>query len=282
MSEVTDAPRAAANEDQRVSPQGSPIWYELMTPDPAGASAFYEAVVPGWKFGDRMGGDQDYRMIGRSDGGNAGGMLGLTDEMRQHGARPIWLGYIGADDVDATVAKIEAKGGKALMPAFDIPEVGRIAMVADPQGAPFYVMKPIPPAGNENKVSDVFSPSEEQRVGWNELSTSDPAAARAFYEELFGWTANDFMPMPDNQEYRFIDHAGVRLGAIYGSSSGAFSDEQPHWRFYIRVPSIGQAKTSIEAGGGTVKMGPMEVPGGDHIIIGTDPQGAEFALVGKA
>ncbi len=72
-------------------------------------------------------------MIGRSDGGFAGGVLGLTDEMRQHGARPIWLGYIGVDDVDATVSKIEAKGGKALMPAFDIPQ-GRIAMVADPQG----------------------------------------------------------------------------------------------------------------------------------------------------
>ena len=61
-------------------------------------------------------------MIGRSDGGFAGGVLGLTDDMRQHGAKPIWLGYIGVDDVDATVAKIEAKGGKALMPAFDIPQ----------------------------------------------------------------------------------------------------------------------------------------------------------------
>ena len=60
-------------------------------------------------------------MIGRSDGGIAGGVLRLTDEMRQHGAQPVWLGYVGVDDVDATVAPIEAKGGKALMPPFDIP-----------------------------------------------------------------------------------------------------------------------------------------------------------------
>ena len=73
-------------------------------------------------------------------------MLPLTDEMQQHGALPMWLGYINVDDADATVTSIEQAGGKTLMPAFDIPNVGRIAMVTDPQGAPFYIMKPTPPA----------------------------------------------------------------------------------------------------------------------------------------
>ena len=173
---LTEAAPATADRSKL---QGSHIWYELMTPDPDGATAFYGAVVPGWSIGDPIGGDQDYRMINRSDGGFAGGVLGLTDEMRSHGAKPIWLGYVGVDDVDATVAEIEKRGGKALMPAFDIPQ-GRIAMVADPQGNPFYVMKPVPPAGQEDKQSDVFSPTEEQRVAWNELSTTDPAAARRF------------------------------------------------------------------------------------------------------
>ena len=54
------------------------------------------------------------------------------------------------------------------------------------------------------------------------------------------------------------------------------------WRYYVRVPSINEAADALKAGGGTVSMGPHEVPGGDHIIIGNDPQGAEFALVGKA
>ena len=187
-------------------------------------------------------------MIGRSDGGFAGGVLGLTDEMRQHGAKPTWLGYIGVDDVDATVAQIEAKGGKALMPAFDIPQ-GRIAMVADPQGNPFYVMKPVPPEGSEKKESDVFSVDQEQRVGWNELSTPDPVAARQFYGELFGWTSDDFMDMGEFGEYRFFDHGEHedRRGVC-----GVLPAVSPGWRYYIRVPSIPQAVEAVKAGGGTV------------------------------
>jgi predicted enzyme related to lactoylglutathione lyase len=256
--------------------QGSHIWYELMTTDPDGAKRYYEAIVPGLAFGNRLPGDLDYRMIGRSDGGSLGGVLGLTDEMRSNGAKPVWLGYVGGDDVDATVSRIEAKGGKVLMPAFDIPQ-GRIAMVADPQGNPFYVMKPVPPAGQEDKQSDVFSPSEVQRVAWNELTTSDPAAARNFYGELFGWGSEEFMPMGDMGHYRFFDHNGTRIGALCPVQPGGSSG----WRYYIRVPSISKSVEAVKAGGGTIGMGPHEVPGGDHIIIGIDPQGAEFALVGK-
>lgn len=261
----------------RTKLQGSHIWYELMTTDPDGARRFYGAIVPGLTIGDRLPGDQDYRMINRSDGGSLGGVLGLTEEMRSDGAKPIWMGYVGVEDVDATVARIEAKGGKALMPAFDIPQ-GRIAMVADPQGNPFYVMKPIPPAGQEDKQSDVFSPTDEQRVAWNELATADPVAARQFYAELFGWTADEFMPMGEHGEYRFFAHEGTTIGAVSGCVQGAPAG----WRYYIRVPSISAAAEAVKAGGGTVAMGPHEVPGGDHIIIAHDPQGAEFALVGKS
>ena len=172
---------------------------------------------------------------------------------------------------------VEAKGGKTLMPAFDIPQ-GRIAMVADPQGNPFYVMKPIPPEGSEDKVSDVFSPDAEQRVAWNELTTSDSAAARAFYGELFGWNSDEFMPMGDMGDYRFLARDGVRIGALCPVQPGGSSG----WRYYIRVPSISKSVEAVKAGGGIVAMGPHEVPTGDQIIIGKDPQGAEFALVGKA
>ena len=275
MSELTDAPAPTQAKAATRQLQGSHIWYELMTPDPDGATAFYGAVVPGWTVGQPIGGDQDYRIIGRSDGGSAGGVLALTEDMRQHGARPVWLGYIGADDVDATARQVEAKGGKLLMPAFDIPQ-GRIAMVTDPQGNPFYIMKPIPPAGQEDRQSDVFSPDQPQRVSWNELSTADPVAARTFYGELFGWTSDDFMPMGEYGEYRFFDHGSLRLGAV----SGMMPDGHPGWRYYIRVPSISKAVEAVKAGGGTITLEPMEVPGGDTIVIGNDPQGAEFALVG--
>jgi predicted enzyme related to lactoylglutathione lyase len=247
-----------------------------MTPDPDGAKAFYDALV-GWDIEPQPAGEMDYRMIRRSDGGNAGGVLRITSDMASHGASPVWLGYVNVTDVDATTASIEAAGGKILM-THDIPDVGRIAMVTDPQGAPFYVMKPVPPADKPDGGSDVFSPTGAQRVGWNELSTSDPVAAREFYGRQFGWSTDNFMPMGEHGEYRFIDHEGLTLGAIAGSIAG----QPPHWRFYIRVPSVSKAKDLVDASGGKIAMGPMEVPGGDHILIGVDPQGAEFALVGAA
>jgi uncharacterized protein len=276
MSELTDAPvRPEANTQSRSAAHGNFVWYELMTPDSEGSKAFYAAVV-GWTFGEAAPEFNGYRMINRDDGKQAGGVLPLTAEMQQHGARPAWIGYVAVDDVDASLASVEQAGGKALMPAFDIPGIGRIGMLADPQGAPIYVMKPTPPAGDPNAVSDVFSPDQPQRVSWNELSSSDPVAARNFYGQQFGWTTDDFMPMGEMGEYRFIDHQGVRLGALSGTREGQHS----HWRYYIRVPSVAAAKEAAEQAGGTIAIGPMEVPTGDYIVIGIDPQGAEFALVG--
>jgi predicted enzyme related to lactoylglutathione lyase len=269
--EVADATAAKPNGE----PRGDFIWYELITSDIAGAKNFYDAVI-GWNIADKSDFPHDYRMIGRSDGKFAGGAMQITDDMKQHGAKPTWLGYILVADVDRSVASIEQAGGKTYMPAFDIPGVGRVAMVADPQGAPFYIMKPLPPEGDPNAKSDVFSPDGEQRVGWNELSTSDPVAARRFYGDQFGWTSDEFMPMGEQGEYRFFDHQGQRIGAVAGAMDG----QQPHWRYYFRVPSIATAKQTAEAKGGKIVVGPMEVPGGDHIVIGIDPQGAEFALVG--
>jgi len=245
----------------------------LLTPDPEGSKALYDAVV-GWDIsGEGPPEYGGYRMI-NSNGSFAGGVLPLTSEMQQHGARPTWLGYLYVSDVDQKVADVEQAGGKALMPAFDIPNVGRIAMVADPQGAPFYVMKPTPP--EPKAQSDVFSPTAQERIGWNELNTSDPAAGRKFYVDQFGWDTTDFMDMGEMGEYRFIDHHGTRLGALCGVMPGG----RPAWRFYFRVPSIAKAKEVVEARGGAIRMGPMQVPTGDYIIIGSDPQGAEFALVG--
>ena len=277
MSDVREASAPPTAARSGPNPPGDFIWYELMTGDADGAARFYSAVVPGWTFGQRMPGDVDYRGIERSDGGSAGGVLQLDDTMRTHGARPIWLGYVHVTDVDDAVAWIEKAGGKALMPAFDVPNVGRIAMVADPQGAAFYVMKPIPPAGKPDAASDVFSPDANERVGWNELNTSDPDGARRFYGELFGWVSDDFMPMGEMGEYRFLDHHGLRIGAL----CGLMGQSHPKWRFYIRVPSIAAAKAAIEGNGGKVINGPHQVPGGDWIVIGIDPLGAEFALVGS-
>jgi predicted enzyme related to lactoylglutathione lyase len=275
MTDVRTDTQAAPGRQSRGNPQGDFIWYELMTPDPEGAKAFYDAVV-GWEIGPGVAEYHGYRMIVRSDGSNAGGVLPITDEMRDRGARPAWLGYINVADVDEAVEATVAEGGKVLMPPMGIPNVGRTALITDPQGAAFYVMTPIPPPGKEDLASDVFSPAEIGRCAWNELSTTDPVAARRFYGEHFGWTSDDFMPMGEMGEYRFWKQNGVQIGAV----CGLMGQSQPKWRYYFRVPSIAKAKDAVEKGGGKVTNGPHEVPGGDYVIIGIDPQGAEFALVG--
>jgi predicted enzyme related to lactoylglutathione lyase len=267
MSDVrTDAP---APPQARRNPHGTHIWYELLTPDPAGAKRFYDAVA-GWDIEPEPAGEMDYRMICSGDG-NAGGVMRLADDMLQHGARPIWLGYVGVDDVDSTVAEVQARGGQVHLPAFDIPGVGRIAMVADPQGNPFYVMR-----GAVEAASGAFAVNTPGHVAWNELTTPDPLAARQFYGDLFGWTSDEFMPMGDHGEYRFFVHQGTMIGAVCGVMPGGTAG----WRYYIRVPSIAAAIEAVNTGGGTITQGPHEVPGGDQVVIGKDPQGAEFALVG--
>jgi predicted enzyme related to lactoylglutathione lyase len=261
------------------NPPGSFIWYELMTPDPETATTFYRAVV-GWTIGAADPGrsdGKDYRMIGRSDGGYAGGVLRVDDDMARHGARPLWLGYLSTPDVAAAVAAVVADGGKVQMPVTAIPGVGSIAMVTDPQGVPFYLMTPTPPHDKPEATSDVFSPTEVQRVGWNELASPDLAGSKAFYSRHFGFEFNEVMNMGPMGDYCFIDHHGQRLGATMQRQD----ERQPAvWLFYFRVPSIAASKAAVEANGGRVLMGPHEVPTGEWILISTDPAGAGFGLVG--
>ncbi|MFY2558189.1 VOC family protein [Corallococcus terminator] len=263
---------------------GDFIWYELMTPDANGARAFYSKVV-GWTIGASEG-EPSYAMIEGSEG-MVGGMLTLSAGMQQHGARPVWLGYVAVDDVDQALTSLKQAGGKVWMPATDIPQ-GRFAMVADPQGAVFYVMTPKPPPGQADKESLAFS-YERKRIGhcaWNELMTPDPAAALRFYGERFGWVKDGDMDMGSLGKYEFLSHASRRnaarmgsgmIGAVMPMMAGA---PGPAWLHYFRVADIDAAKAAIEAHGGQVLNGPNEIPGGDFSMSGVDPQGAVFALVG--
>jgi uncharacterized protein len=255
--------------------QGSWIWYELMTSDPAGAKRFYEAVVPGWSLSPGSEATGGYGFIANADGGMTGGVLHITEDMAAAGCRPGWLGYIGVEDVNASLSAITAAGGTVLMPARDVAMAGRIAMVADCCGAVFYVMTPAPPPGGGE--STAFSPTLPGRCGWNELSAGNQANAIGFYTGLFGWTLPEPMDMGPMGTYQFIEHGGVPVGAIMQKLP---QRPAPVWQHYFRVPNIAAATAAISAAGGTIAMGPQEVPGGDWIVIGIDPQGAEVCLVG--
>ena len=116
---------------------GDFIWYELLTTDADAAARFYEAVI-GWNARAFEGSDIGYRLfsIGGTD---VAGFMPIPADAK--GMRPGWLGYVGVDDVDKIAAEIVQVGGTQHMPPTDIPGVGRFAMVADPQGVPFYVMR---------------------------------------------------------------------------------------------------------------------------------------------
>lgn len=246
---------------------GSFIWYELLTNDHQAAKRFYDGVI-GWDIEPEPAGPIDYRMI-RTESGNSGGVMQLNGQMREHGARPVWLGYIGVDDVDETVAKAESGGAKVLMPAYDIPDVGRLAMLADPQGASFYVMR-----GSSDGTSTAFAPDLVGHCAWNELLTTDLAAAKDFYLPLFGWTLGEAMPMGPMGDYQFIEHDGRMIGAMF-----APGDPRPQWRFCFRTADLQGSIAAIESGGGQVLNGPMEVPGGGMIIQANDPEHAFFMLI---
>ncbi len=194
--------------------------------------------------------------------------------MGSGGARPGWLFYVGVDDVDATVAKVTGAGGAVHMPPVTMEGIGRIALVADPQGAPFYVMR-----GASDETSAAYDRTGMGKCNWNELATSDHAAANAFYADVFGWTYPDKMTMPgDMGDYVFVEAAGETIGATMKTQ-----DEQPvGWQFYFRAPDIEETAAKVVAQGGTVHAGPMEVPGGDRIIVASDPHGVMFGVVGPA
>ncbi|TFU05990.1 VOC family protein [Polymorphobacter arshaanensis] len=249
------------------STHGKFIWYELLTSDPAAAARFYAQVI-GWS----ASAPADHGGYGHfaADGEQVAGLMALPNGAPMPAG---WLGYICVDDVDATLAAITAAGGTIHMPANDIPGTGRIAMVADPQGGVFYVMTP-----KGVGASTSFSMELLQRCSWNELSTTDQNGALAFYQGLFGWTQGDAMDMGALGQYRFINRADGGIGAVTPCPPGG---PPTVWTYYFRVPDIDAAVARVIAAGGSIAHGPSAVPGDDHIIIGTDPQGASFALVGK-
>jgi predicted enzyme related to lactoylglutathione lyase len=278
MSDVRtpDAPERMAR--QRSDAPGGFIWYELMTTDPAGAKRFYDQVVSGWSIAtDSVAPGIDYRMINRSDGKMAGGVLTLTNEMQRDGARPAWIGYIHTTDVDAAIEAIKADGGSVMMEPWDQPGVGRLAMVTGPEGAPFYLMDPIPPESDPNASSDVFSVDQPQHVRWNELWSSDPRKSVDFYTSRFSWVQNGDMDMGEMGKYQFFELNGTMIGAVMPTMPDM---PQALWNFYIGVDDIDRAAEAVKAGGGQVINGPQEIPGGEYAVNGIDPQSAFFGLVG--
>lgn len=244
------------------------IWYELMTSDTAAAQKFYGEVV-GWGAQD-AGGGMDYTLF-TTAGQPVTGMMAIPAEMCGQ-AEPGWTGYIAVEDVDAMAERIEAEGGRIARAPEDIPGVGRFAVVADPHGAFFCIMRgigeapPAPPHGTPG------------HAGWRELHAGDREQAGAFYVKLFGWSLTEKVDMGEMGFYQVFMTDATQGG---GMMTKMPESPQPFWLYYFNVGDIDAAAARIRAAGGRVINGPMEVPGGDWIVQAFDPQGAMFAVVGR-
>lgn len=255
--------------------EGNFIWHELMTTDPAAAAQFYSAVV-GWKAetaDNSTAGGMDYTLfkIAGYDMGSAG-MMALTPEMRAGGARPAWMGYVCVDDVDLKTRAVSARGGAVHMQPTDIPGIGRFSVVADPNGATFYLFKPIPLEGGMPAMPE---PGSRGTFGWNELYAGNLDEAFDFYSGLFGWTKSMAVPMGEMGVYQLFANEGRDLGGMMKKPDAT---PVPFWNFYITVDAIDAAIERVRANGGTIINGPHPVPGDAWIVEGMDPQGAMFSL----
>jgi predicted enzyme related to lactoylglutathione lyase len=251
-----------------VNQLGHFAWYELLTTDVAAAGAFYGQVV-GWDVKDASTTRQAYTVF---TAGNApmGGLLELPEEGRRLGATPRWVGYVSVDDMDATAAQIRRLGGAIFVPPTDS-NIGRISVVADPQKATFALVKE--PAYGQRKPGRLDEPG---RVGWHELLAADRKEIFDFYGELFGWQKANTETDPADL-YQLFSAGGHTIG---GMLTKLPSVSQPCWLYYFNVEDIGVAAKRVNAGGGRILQGPIELPDGCWIARCADPQGALFALQG--
>jgi predicted enzyme related to lactoylglutathione lyase len=261
-------------------PQGHFVWYELLTPDTDASVAFYGDVV-GWKTQAFDGaGDGGYKMWIASQGPLGGVMSSRkakehSPEPQNVATAPHWMAHVQVDDVDATVARVKKLGGKICYGPEDIPTVGRFAVIADPQGASLSVFKPNP-RSQPMPPNDDTKPGE---FGWNELLTTNKEDALKFYGELFGWRSIREVPLrPEDGTYLIYGIGDKVLGGMF-TKTKSMQQMPTSWTYYTRVSDIDAAVKRATSKGGTLLMGPMEVPGGDRIAQLIDPQGARFALL---
>jgi predicted enzyme related to lactoylglutathione lyase len=243
--------------------RGRFVWHELLTPDKAGAHDFYSKAV-GWS---RQAWDQDpsYTMFAAPSG-----PLGASIETSD--AAPHWRPYIGTPDVDATVAAATRLGATVTSPPTSLPNAGRYAVLSDPQGATF---------GIHSSATEPQPESDAQHgdFRWHELATStDPVAAFAFYEELFGWDELGRYDMGPMGVYVLFGRNGKQVGGMFDKGKQG-RPGAAYWVGYVRVPDLHATVATVKAEGGTLLTGPMEVPGDDWIAQFSDPHGALFAAL---
>ena len=249
---------------------GRLVWTELKTTDTRAAESFYDKVI-GWTSEPFGQSPQPYTQFKRSGGAGVAGLMERPEDMN---LSPFWSMYIAVPALEEAVAQITRLDGSELSEVINVPTVGRMQMLKDPQGAAFYVIQPEP----RGPAPDVAP--EVGEASWLELMTTDASAAMTFYHDFFGWQPSDVMDMGAMGKYQMFNRGDRMIGGMMNKPK-EMAQMPPSWAIYFRVPDINAAAARITANGGTILNGPMEVPGGDWILNARDPQGAAFSLHAK-
>jgi len=227
--------------------------------------------VVGWTSEPFPQSPKPYTRFKLSGGAGIAGLMKTPDGMHMP---PFWSMYIAVPDFKEAVGHATRLGASTLSEPIEIPTVGRMQMLKDPQGAAFYVIQPEPRENPADRDPDVGE------VSWIELMTTDAPAAMTFYQQLFGWQPGDAHDMGPMGRYQLFNRGARMLGGMMNKPK-ELAEVPPHWAIYFRVDDINAAADRVKASGGQILNGPMEVPGGDWIVNAKDPQGAAFSLHAK-
>jgi predicted enzyme related to lactoylglutathione lyase len=242
------------------------VWYELLTTDRAAAKTFYADVI-GWGSRDAATNGFAYSLFIAGEVPVCG-LMELPAEALRMGAAPRWVGYLQVPDVDDMTVRLGRLGGSVHVPPTNS-NIGRIAIVADPQTATFALVEGLTPRSGIS--------GEESSVGWHELFASDGQSAFAFYRELFGWQSASAEAAGGMEGYRLFSTGGHTVGGMFTKQRQV---PVPFWLYYFNVSDVGVAAKRVQAAGGRIMQGPIAMPDGSAIVRCIDAQGAMFALQG--
>jgi predicted enzyme related to lactoylglutathione lyase len=247
--------------------QGTPNWVDLQTSDQTAAKEFYSGLF-GWTYDDQPMQEGQVYSMAKLGGHLVAAIAPQSPELATTGAPSAWNTYIAVDSVDETVAKVGAAGGQVAMQPFDVMDAGRMAFVLDPGGAAVALWQ----AGNHIGATLVNEPGT---FTWNELVTTNPAAA-SFYQEVLGLTSAT-MDM-GAEEYTLFQ---VGDEQIAGSTPPQMPGVPNHWHVYFAVADVDTTAAKVTERGGSLLADPFDTPVG-RIAVVRDPQGAVFSIIKPA
>jgi uncharacterized protein len=246
-------------------PPGSFCWIELATTDHDAAKKFYASLL-GWTPNDHPMGPGEVYTIFRLNGRDAAAGYKLRKDQLDRHVPPHWILYIAVDRADDAAAKASKLGGSVLMPAFDVMDLGRMAVMHDPTGAAFCVWQ----AKNHAGLGVL---GETNSFCWADLSTADPQRAGKFYSELFGWK----LEKGEKDDYIHIKNGEAHIGGI-PPTEHRDPKTPAHWLIYFMVADVGASTEKAKQMGARIYMPPRKMEGVGTWSVLADPQGAVFAL----